>query len=96
MQMLEVDYWLDSPGQTTSTAWTQVWSQASSLASQTISGIGDGAFYENGKLTFEYKGVYVTISVTDTANNLNANTSTGTTQRIKIEKQIATDMLKHF
>ena len=96
MQMMQVDYWLDTPDQATSSAWTQVWTEAESQASQSITGIGDGAFYQNGKLTFKKGEIYVTIDVSDTSNSLSTNTQKGTDQRIKVEKEIAADMLKHF
>jgi hypothetical protein len=96
MQMLQVDYWLDIPDHATPSAWAQVWTQASSQAEQTISGIGDGGFYQNGKLLFRSGDIYMTINVTDINNDLNTDTQAGTTKRIKIEKEIATDMLMHI
>jgi hypothetical protein len=66
MELLQVTYWLDIPEQATPSAWAQVWVDASSKAGQTVSGIGDGAFYNDGRLTFKKSSLYVTIEIVGT------------------------------
>lgn len=95
-EVLQVNYWVDTPNQATPAAWAKVWDDANSQAAQSISGIGDGAFYENGKMTFKKGDIYVTIEVIGTSNDLDTNTSAGVEQQIKIEKQIAEAALKNF
>jgi hypothetical protein len=95
-QVLQVSYWVDTPARATPTAWAQVWTDASSSASQAISGIGQGAFYEAGKLTFKKGDFYVTIEVVGTSDTLNTSTPAGLTDQLKIEKQVALDALKNF
>jgi hypothetical protein len=95
-QVLQVSYWVDTPARATPAAWAQVWTEASSSASQAISGIGQGAFYEAGKLTFKKGDFYVTIEVVGTSDTLNTSTPAGLTDQLKIEKQIALDALKNF
>jgi hypothetical protein len=88
-KFLQVTYWVDIPDQATPNAWAQVGADAKAKAAQTVPGIGDGAFYENGLLTFESGAIYVTIGIVDT--DLNTNASAGVNQQIEIEKQIALD-----
>jgi hypothetical protein len=90
-QMLQVNYWVDVPARINQAAWAKVWADASSKAPQTIPGIGDGAFYKKGSLTFEKGGLFMTIQVVDT--QLNLNTRVGMDQQIALEKQIALDAL---
>jgi len=95
-EVLQVNYWVDTPNQATPAAWAQIWTDASSQAAQSISGIGDSAFYENGKMTFKKGDIYMTIEVVGTSNSLDTKTSAGVEQQIKIEKQIAQAALKNF
>jgi hypothetical protein len=95
-EVLQVNYWVDTPNQATPAAWAKIWDDANSQAAQSVSGIGDSAFYENGKMTFKKGDIYVTIEVVGTSNSLDTNTSAGVEQQIKIEKQIAQDALKNF
>lgn len=89
MVMLQVTYWIDIPDQATSSVWAQVWADAKSNAAQTVSGIGDDAFYDNGRLTFKKGSIYVTIEVVGTS--LNTDTRAGVNQQIEMEKRIALD-----
>jgi hypothetical protein len=89
-RMLQVNYWVDVPASANANAQAQIWLQAKSLGAQTIPGIGDDAFYANGRLTFEKSPAYVTIEA------LTNDTSTGPAQQLDIEKQIAVDMLKRL
>jgi hypothetical protein len=95
-QVLQVSYWVDTPARATPAAWAKVWTEASSSASQAISGIGEGAFYEAGKLTFKKGDFYVTIEVVGTSDTLNTSTPAGMADQLKIEKQVALDALKNF
>jgi hypothetical protein len=94
MELLQVTYWVDIPGQATPSVWAQVWVDAGSKAAQAVSGIGDGAFYNDGRLTFKKGSLYVTIEIVGT--NLNTDTSAGVNQQIKMEKQIALDALSRL
>jgi hypothetical protein len=95
-QVLQVNYWVDTPEKAADAAWAQIWADASSQAAQSISGIGDGAFYENGKLTFKKGDIYMTLEITGTSDTLDTKTNAGVEQQIKLEKQVALDALKHF
>jgi hypothetical protein len=94
MELLQVTYWVDIPEQAAPSAWAQVWVDASSKAGQTVSGIGDGAFYNDGRLTFKKGSLYVTIEIVGT--NLNTDTSAGVNQQIEMEKRIALDALSRL
>jgi hypothetical protein len=88
-KFLQATYWVDIPDQAMSSGWAQVWADAEARAAQTVPGVGGGAFYDNGLLTFESSGIYVTIGIVDT--DLNTDTSAGVNQQIEMEKQIALD-----
>ena len=89
MELLQVTYWVDIPGQATSSAWAKVWTDARLKATQAVPNIGEDAFYHNGRLTFKEGDVYVTLEAVGT--NLNTDTQAGVTQQIEIEKQLALD-----
>jgi hypothetical protein len=93
-EMLQVTYWIDIPDQATEKGWTQVWTDANSNGSQSVSGLGSAAFFDNGRLTFKKGSTYVTIEAIGTY--LNSGTSTGAAQQIQIEKQIALDALNRL
>ncbi len=95
-QTLQVSYWLDTPAQATPAAWARVWADASSKAPQSISGIGEGGFFEDGRLTFKKGDYYMTIEVEGTGDTLNTSTPAGVEDQLKIEKQVALDALKNF
>ncbi|MEJ2555173.1 MAG: hypothetical protein P8186_02855 [Anaerolineae bacterium] len=94
MELLQVTYWVDRPDQAAPSAWAQVWVDARATAAQAVSGIGDGAFYHDGRLTFKKGSLYVTIEIVDT--NLNTDTSAGAHQQIEMEKRIALDTLSRL
>jgi hypothetical protein len=94
MELLQVTYWVDIPEQAAPSAWAQVWVDARSKAVQTVSGIGDSAFYNDGRLTFKKGSLYVTIEIVGT--NLNTDTSAGVNQQIEMEKRIALDALSRL
>jgi len=90
--VLQVNYWVDIPASGTSgQAWMQDWTQANSKATQTISGIADGAFVKNGQLIFKKGDLYVTIGATETDWNLKVPTDVE--KQLAVEKQVALDML---
>ena len=93
--VLQVNYWVDVPDPTTSSdAWVQAWDQAKLQASQSISGIGEDAFFEDGRLTFRVRDLFMTIEATETDWDL--NTSTGLNKQATTEKQLALDMLSRM
>ena len=93
--VLQVNYWVDIPASgTPGQAWVQDWTQANSKATQTISGIADGAFTKDGQLIFKKGNLYVTIGATETDWNLKVSTDVG--KQLAIEKQVALDMLKRL
>ncbi len=89
-QVLQVTYWLDVPGQAAPDTWAQVWADAKSKAAQTVSGVGNDAFYNGGRLTFKQDNVYVTLEIIGTS--LNTDTKAGVSQQVQWEKQIALDV----
>jgi hypothetical protein len=83
----QVTYWTDRPDRATPGEWAQVWTEAKSTAAQTVSGIGDGAFYKEGRLTFKKGSTCVTVEVVSTA--WNPSTRAGANQQLEIEKRLA-------
>ncbi len=94
MELLQVTYWVDIPDQAAPSAWAQVWVDARSKAVQAVSGIGDDAFYNDGRLTFKKGSLYVTIEIVGT--NLKTDSSAGVNQQIEMEKRIALDALSRL
>lgn len=94
MVLLQVTYWVVLPDQTKPSVLAQVWTDAKSQTTQAIPGIGDGAFYENGRLTFKKGDIYVTIEVTGT--QINPSTRSGESQQLELEKQVALDALNRL
>jgi hypothetical protein len=92
--MVQVTYWVDLPSQSASSTWTQLWAQSSAQARQPVPGVGDGAFYNNGRLTFKKGNYYVTIGIIDT--QLSTDTSPGMNRLIDMEKQLALAALSRF
>jgi hypothetical protein len=90
-KFLQVTYWIDLAGPVSPEAWAQVWADAQAQAAQTVPGVGEGAFYSGGRLTFKKGSVYVTIEVIGT--DVTTDTSAGIAQQIEMEKQMALDML---
>ncbi len=91
VQMLQINYWVDVPSAANASAWAQAWAQAKAGTVQAVPGLGDDAFYANGRLTFKKGTVYVTVEA------LNVDTTTaGNGQQIDIEKQVALDTLSRL
>jgi hypothetical protein len=88
--MLQVNYWLDLPASSAGEAWSRDWSVASAQA-QTLTGFGDGAFYENGRLSLKSRGYYLTLEAVETDWDL--KTSDGAAKQLALEKQLAQIML---
>ena len=92
--LLQVTYWVDLPDQATTSAWSQVWVDAASKASHPVSGIGDQAFYTNGRLSFKKGSIYVTVETIETQPS--TQTPVSKNQRLDMEKQIALDALDRW
>ncbi len=90
----QTTYWVDQPGQTPAGQWTQVWKDGGAHAAQDISGVGDDAFYNNGRLTFKKGDTYVTIEVL--ATKMDTDTPAGVAQQIDYEKQVALKALSRW
>ncbi len=88
--VLQVNYWLDVPGSgSTSQAWN-----ASMRNAQSVPGIGDGSFYQDGQLNFKMGGLYMTVAATETDWNLSMTSDRN--KQLALEKQVAEDMLSHL
>jgi hypothetical protein len=83
----QVTYWVDTPDRATPAEWAQTWAQGKSHASQTISGIGEDAFYGDGLLTFRVGSTFVTVEVIGT--RIDTSTAAGVSAQIEIEKKVA-------
>ncbi|HZD58770.1 MAG TPA: hypothetical protein VE136_18710 [Anaerolineales bacterium] len=92
--LLQVTYWVDLPDQITSSVWSQVWADAASKATQAVAGVGDQAFFEDGRLSFKKGSVYVTVEAVDT--QINTQTPAGENQQRQQEKKIALDALDRW
>jgi hypothetical protein len=90
----QITYWVDQPNQATASQWAQVWTDARAKAAQVVSGVGDDAFYDNGRLTFKKGSVYVTIEVLST--RLSTDTPEGVNQQIEMEKTLALEALSRM
>jgi hypothetical protein len=90
--MLQVNYWIDVPAPYASAElWNDDWTQARSTAAQTVSDLGNEAFFKDGQLSFKMDNWYVTVEATE--SDLDLKTPVGANQQLAIEKQIAIDML---
>lgn len=89
--MLQITYWIDAPNQVKPDTWAQLWSDttANLKGKQAVTGFGNGAFFNRGRLTFKKDNVYVTIEAIGT--ELNTSTDAGAAQQLQIEKQVAQD-----
>ncbi|MCL5951408.1 MAG: hypothetical protein M1132_06765, partial [Chloroflexi bacterium] len=72
----------------------KVWTEAKSKAARAISGIGEDAFYNQGRLTFKKASTYVTIEVLST--RIDTETTEGVNQQMDIEKTIALKALSRM
>ncbi len=88
--VLQVNYWLDLPASSTAESWSRDWSDASAQA-QTLTGFGDGAFYEDGRLSLKSGGYYLTLEAVETDWDL--KTPQGAAKQLALEKQLAQTML---
>ena len=90
----QVTYWVDTPDKATPSEWAQTWTEGKSHATQSISGVGDNAFFGNGRLTFEKGNTYVTVEVIST--KIDTSTAAGVSQQIEIEKKVALTALSRM
>ncbi len=90
----QVTYWTDTPDKATPQEWAQVWTTGEAKATQKISGIGDAAFYEGGRLTFKKGSTYVTIELI--SDRIDTKTAAGVNQQLDLEKQFALRAVKHM
>ncbi len=90
----QVTYWVDTPDQATPGEWAQTWTEGKSHAAQTISGVGEDAFYSDGRLTFKKGATYVTVEVIST--KIDTSTAAGASQQIDIEKKVALTALSRL
>ncbi len=90
----QTTYWEDKPGQATPAEWAQVWADAKSKARQVVSGVGDDAFYDQGRLTFKKNNVYITVEVI--ATKMDTNTQAGMDEQLGIEKRVALKILSRM
>lgn len=93
--VLQANSWIDVPSPTVAaSAWMQDWSGAKSKADQALSGVGDDAFYKDGRLSVKQGDVYITVEVTET--DLDLNTTAGIIKQSAMEKQVALDILERL
>ncbi len=90
----QITYWVDRLGSTPAGQWAQVWNDAKSGGVQTVPGVGDDAFYKNGRLTFKKGDVYMTIEILDSKTN--TDTPEGQAHQIDLEKQVALKALSRW
>ena len=90
----QVTYWVDTPDQATPSEWAQTWTEGKSHAAQTVAGVGEDAFYNNGRLTFKKGNTYVTVEVIST--KIDTSTAAGVSQQIDIEKKVALTALSRM
>jgi hypothetical protein len=91
MRLLQINYWIDIPDPSASSSWEQAWTQLKSEGGKEISGIGQAAYFDNGQLTLQQNGIYITIKVIGPAMNAVANA--GNDPQLNVEKFVAQDML---
>jgi hypothetical protein len=92
MRLLQINYWIDIPDPSKSSLWMQAWSQLISKSGKEIPGIGQAAYFDNGRLTMQQDGFYITIEAIGPAMNAVANA--GSNPQLGVDKLVAQDMLK--
>ncbi len=83
----QVTYWVDTPDKASSSEWDQTWVAGKSHALQVIPGLGEDAFFVNGRLTFKTGGTFVTVEIL--SNQFDTSTADGIAAQIEIEKKAA-------
>jgi hypothetical protein len=91
-QMLQVTTRVDLPENEPAVNWNQLWDNAISQANQIVPGLGDGAFYSNGSLTFKNGNAVVTLSI----STVNLQVDPGPDQALEIETRLAQAALTHW
>jgi hypothetical protein len=94
MRLLQINYWIDIPDSSQGALWTQAWSQLKSNGGKQIPGLGQAAYFDNGRLTLQQGGFYITIEAIGPAMNAVANA--GSSPQLNVEKLVAQDMLKNL
>ncbi len=86
-QMRQVTYWVDVPTGADQAAWEAAWDATRQQAARPIGGVGEQAFFKDGRLTFKQAGLYVTVEVVSVPMSTNAQE--GLSQQIEMETHIA-------
>lgn len=90
--VLQVNTWVDVPSPSISgTTWMQDWENAKSSADQAVAGVGDDAFFKDGRMSLKKGDVYLTVEAMETDFNL--GTPSTLKKQFTLEKQIALAML---
>jgi hypothetical protein len=92
MRLLQINYWIDIPDPSKRSLWTQAWSQLKSGGGKEIPGLGQAAYFANGRLTLQQGEFYITIEAIGPAMNAVANA--GGDPQLNVELLVAQDMLK--
>ena len=92
MRLLQINYWVEIPAPSQAGLWTQAWSQLKSKGAKQIPGLSQAAYFDNGRLTLQQAGFYITIEAIGPAMNAVANV--GSSPQLNVEKLVAQDMLK--
>ncbi len=91
MTLVQITYWIDTPDPSAAGSWERAWERLKSSGGKEISGIGDAAYFNDGRLTFQKGTIYFTVEAID--NHLDMKTAAGVSQQLEIEKRMAQDML---
>jgi hypothetical protein len=91
MRLLQISYWVDIPDPAQGSLWAQAWAQLKSEGGKEIPGVGQAAYFENGRLTLQQGNVYITIEAIGPA--MNAVASSGSNPQLVAEELVAQDML---
>ncbi len=81
-------YWVDTSHQAAASDWARAWTDARAKATRVITGYGEDAFYDNGRLSFKKGNTYVTIEVLD-MKNIDTHTPDAIEQQISQEERLA-------
>ncbi len=90
----QTTYWVDTPDQASPDDWAKIWTAGKSHATQSVTGVGEDAFYVDGRLTFKKGNTYVTVEVISTG--FDTNTAEGIAQQLDIEKKVALTALSRM
>lgn len=91
MSLLQITYWIDVPDNSAIASWDRAWAGLKSASGSSVPGVGETAYFNNGRLTLKQRDIYITIEATGQA--LNALTPTVNDSKLDFEKQVALDIL---